>query len=137
MILVDSNIWAYYLDAGCKEHKRVAAQLPRLLGDQELLMPSVVQLELVHYLVKRLGSQSGPALDAFLGQAAEIVPLSGGLVVEAARLLQAHRDSGIGGRDCVLLVAAKRHEATLFTNDKALARAAAKLDVPVVNPAAP
>ncbi|MHB1261287.1 MAG: type II toxin-antitoxin system VapC family toxin [Thermoplasmatota archaeon] len=136
-MLVDSNVWAYCFDAGAKEHPRVKTALPRMLGDDDLLMPTVVQIEVVHYLVKRLGKDAGPAVDTFLAQAAEVEPLTGGIVAEAARLLVAQRATGIGGRDAALLVMAKRHAATLLTNDRDLAKVAKAMGIPVANPASP
>lgn len=57
---------------GATEHGRVKASLPRLLGDEELLMPTIVQMEVVHYLVKRLGGSAREAIDTFLAQAAAV-----------------------------------------------------------------
>lgn len=136
LILVDSNIWAYFFDANTKEHSRVKATLPQMLGHDDLLMPTIVQLEVLHYLVRRLGPAAEPAVDTFLAQTAEVEPLSGGVTVEAARLLLAHHGSGIGSRDAALLVMAKRHAATLFTNDKDLATVAKALGLAIRNPVA-
>lgn len=136
MILVDANVWAYFFDANTKEHARVKATLPRLLGDDELLMPTVVQMEVVHYLVKRLGVAAAEAVDTFLAQAASVEPLTGGITAEASRLLLAQHASGIGGRDAALLVMAKRHEASIFTNDKDLAKVAKSMGLKVANPVA-
>lgn len=136
MILVDANIWDYFVDANTKEHPRVKTTLPKLLGDEELLMPTVVQMEVVHYLVRRLGPDAAPAIDTFLAQAAEVEPLTGGVTAEAARLLLAHATSGIGGRDACLLVMAKRREASILTNDKILAKVARSMGLKVSNPLA-
>lgn len=134
MILVDANIWAYFFDANTKEHARVRTALPRLLGDAELLMPTVVQIEVIHYLVRRMGADAAPAIDTFLGQTAEVEPLTGGVTAEAARLLLAHHAAHIGGRDAAILVMAKRHDATILTNDKDLARIAKTMGLKVTNP---
>lgn len=135
MILVDTNIWAYFFDANAKEHARVKVSLPRLLGESEILMPTVVQMEVVHYLVRRLGPGASIAVDTFLAQAAEVEALTGGITAEAAHLLLAEHSSGIGGRDACLLVMAKRREASLFTNDKTLAKVAKSMGLEVANPA--
>ena len=135
MILVDSNVWVYFLDASTKEHARVNAALPRLMDEEELLVPTLVQMEVVQYLVKRLGAGAGAAVDAFLAQAAEVAPLTGGITSEAARLLLAHHGDGIGGRDASLLVMAKRHSATILSNDKALVKVAKAMGLRTANPA--
>ncbi len=134
MILVDANVWAYFLDAGTREHARVKAALPRLLGEEELLMPTVVQMEVVHYLVRRLGPRAAEAVDTFLAQAAEVAALTGGVTVEASRLLLAHHATGIGGRDATLLVMAKRHGAALLTHDKGLAKVAKAMGLKTLDP---
>lgn len=134
MILVDANIWAYFFDSNTKEHARVRTSLPRMMGDEELLMPTVVQMEVVHYLVRRMGPGAGSAIDTFLSQAAEIERLTGGITAEAARLLLAHHSTGIGSRDACLLVTAKRREATILSNDKTLAQVAQAVDVALENP---
>ena len=136
MILVDANIWAYFFDANAKEHGRVKSSLPRLLGDEELLMPTIVQMEVVHYLVKRLGANGREAVDTFLAQAASVEPLTGGITAEAARLLLDQHATGIGGRDAALLVMARRHDATILTSDKDLAKVAKAIGVQTTNPAA-
>jgi predicted nucleic acid-binding protein len=137
VILVDANIWAYFLDANTKEHSRVKAALPRLLGDEELLVPTIVQMEVIHYLVKRLGAMAADAIDTFLAQTASVEPLTGGITAEAARLLLSQYGTGIGGRDAALLVMAKRHATTLLTNDKGLAKVAKAMGLKVDNPASP
>lgn len=137
MILVDSNTWIYFFDANTGEHAKVKVALPRLLGEHELLMPTLVQVEVVHYLVRQLGAKAAEAVDTFLAQASEVEPLTGGIVVEAAHLLLAHHASGIGGRDASLLVMAKRHDASILTNDKALAKVAKSMGLKVANPASP
>ncbi len=134
MILVDSNVWIYFLDANTKEHARVSTALPRLMDEEDLLIPAVVQMEVVHYLVRRRGAKAADAIDTFLAQAAEVEVLTGGVVVEAGRLMFAHVDTGIGGRDAALLVMAKRRDATLLTNDKPLAKVAKAMGLTVVNP---
>ncbi len=134
MILVDAIVWAYFFDANTKEHARVKASLPRLLGDDELLMPTIVQIEVIHYLVKQMGPSASGAVDTFLAQAAEVEPLTGSITGEAARLLLAHHATRIGGRDAALLVMAKRHDATILTNDKDLAKVAKTMGLKVANP---
>lgn len=136
MILVDSNVWIHYLDATLPEHAKVAERMEGLLAGEEVLTPAVVQLEVIHHLVLRLGKAASDAVDAFLAFPGEVGPLAGRHVSEAARLLLTHRGSGIGSRDAALLVMAQRTGATLVTADKPLLKLAKKLDIPVVNPAA-
>lgn len=135
MILADSNIWIYYLDASTKEHAKVKRALPRALAEG-LLMPTIVQMEVIHYLVRRLGANAEPHVETFLAQEAEIEPLTGGVTVEASRLLLAHRETGIGGRDACLLAIARRREAKVFTNDGPLTKGATALGLRTADPVA-
>ncbi len=134
MILVDSNIWIYHLDAATKEHAEVRKRLPPLLNEG-LLMPTVVQMEVIHYLVRRLGPEAQPDVETFLSQECEIEPLSSRTTLEASRLLIQHAHAGIGGRDAVLLATAQRRDAGLATHDTALADVAGRLDIKTSDPA--
>lgn len=135
MILVDSNVWIYLLDAGTSEHDRVRERLPSLLDDAELLLPAVVQMEVVHYVERALGPEEAQTVVAdFLSTSGRVVPLDGGTVARAADLLL-DAAPGIGGRDAALLVTCREHDARLATNDEALAAAAEATGLDTVNPA--
>lgn len=134
MILVDSNIWIYHLDAATKEHATVRQRLPPLL-DEGLLVPTVVQMEVIHYLVRRLGPEAQGDVETFLSQECEIAPLSSRITLEASRLLIQHAKAGIGGRDSVLLATAQRRDAALATHDRVLADVAGRLDIKTSDPA--
>jgi predicted nucleic acid-binding protein len=136
LILVDSNVWVYYLDAALSEHTRVSDRMDGILPGEEVLIPAVVQLEVIHHLVLRLGKAATEAVHAFLAFPGEVEPLTGRHAAEAARLLLAHRASGVGSRDAALLLLAQRTGATLVTSDKPLLKLAKKLDVPTINPTA-
>lgn len=135
MILPDANVWIYLLDATTPQHKAVRTRLPRLMQDVDVLIPAVIQMEVLHYMVRRLGADAADAIDAFLTQPAEIAPLTAEVTGEAARLLMTHRATGIGGRDAAILVIARRKQATLLTNDKALTKVATAMGITVENPA--
>ena len=136
MILVDSNVWVYYLDAALPEHPKVSERMDEILPGEDVLIPAAVQLEVIHHLVLRLGKAATDAVDTFLAFPGEVEPLSRRNVSEAARLLLSHRASGVGSRDATLLVLAQRTGATLVTADKPFLKLAKKLDVTTVNPAA-
>lgn len=134
MILVDANVWVYFLDADLDEHPKVRAWLPRALTEEDALIPALVQVEVLHYLARQLGDDAASTFEAFLAHPGEIEPLTGSVVAEASRLLLAHRGQGIGGRDAALLVTAKRAQASIATADKALAKVARKIGVKSVDP---
>lgn len=134
MILVDSNTWVYYFDEGLPEHAKVAPRLEALLETEDLLMPTLVQIEVAHYVVRRLGAQAGPTLDAFFALPASVHAFAGEDAKAAVRILQESSREGIGGRDAALLQAALANGVSLLvTGDAALAKAARKRDVPTRN----
>lgn len=133
-MLVDANVWVYFLDADLKEHAKVRKWLPSALASTEALIPTLVQIEVLHYLARQMGDTAPEAIETFLAHPGEVEPLTGSVVAEASRLLLSHRGEGIGGRDAALLVMAKRTESRLATADKALARVARKVNVEVVDP---
>lgn len=135
MILVDANIWIYFLDAATPESKRVQAALPKLLDDHELVMPTLVQLEVVHYLVREMGARAADAIDGFLSVAAHVEPVGADMTAEAARFLLAHRGTGIGSRDAFLLVMAKHLGAGVATHDRKMASLAPSIGIEVEDPA--
>lgn len=98
-------------------------------------MPTLVQMEVVHYLVRRRGAAAKPAVETFVSQSAEVEPLSGAVTLDAARLLLTRHEQGIGGRDACLLVIARRREAILMTHDRPLAEVAASMGVSTADPA--
>lgn len=136
MILVDSNIWIYYLDTRLPESGPVGRALPDLLLSDETLLPALVQLEVVHYIARRMADRVDEAVQLFFAQPGEEEPLRTDTVTEACRVLLANADAGIGGRDAALLVIARRRGARIATADKPLAKVARKMGIAVTDPTA-
>lgn len=132
MILVDANVWIYFLDRGFPEHPAVRKHLPRLLVRDDALIPAIVQVEVIHYIARQMGERASATIDDFLSHPGEVEPLTGGAVAEAARLLLAHRADGVGGRDASILAIAKRTKAKLATADRPLAKVARAIGIDVV-----
>jgi uncharacterized protein len=135
MITIDSNIWIYYLDRSAPEHKRVARAVRKALREP-LLMTTVIQMEVAHYLVRHLGPVEGlDRLATLMGFPFEMDPLDEDAVRAALEHLARHAHLGIGGRDATLLAAmARRGSTELWTHDAALRRVPG---LTVVDPAAP
>ena len=75
MIFIDSNIWCYYFDMSAGEHEIVSKRLEEALK-REVLMNTVVVMEVAHYLIKNLGSEGERKMDVFLSYPIEIVILT-------------------------------------------------------------
>ncbi len=123
MLAIDSNIWAYYLDSTVPEHPRAARAVEKSLAG-DVLVNTVIQIEVAHYLVKRLGAVTGPeAADLFLSLPLTVDALDPSLLRDSLRLLARFTDVGIGGRDASLLASMERHGVTqLMTHDATFRR---------------
>jgi len=120
---IDSNVWAYYLDSTVPEHRRAARAVEKAM-DGEVLVNTVIQIEVAHYLVKRLGAIAGTeAADLFLTLPMTVDPLDPPLLRDALRMLARYTDVGIGGRDASLLASMERHRvARILTHDATFRR---------------
>jgi len=118
MQAIDSNIWVYYLDSSVPEHRRAARAVEKAL-EGDVLVNTVIQIEVAHYLVKRLGAVAGrEAADVFLTLPLTVDALDPSLLRDALRLLARYTGVGIGGRDASLLASMERHEVSrILTHD--------------------
>jgi predicted nucleic acid-binding protein len=123
MIMIDSNIWAYYLDADAPEHRSVAPAVRRSIREG-VLINTVVVIEVAHFLIKNLGPVLGrEKLDVFLGFPMQVDELTLNLAREATDELSKYSHLGVGGRDATLLASMRRRGVTkLMTHDEALKR---------------
>ena len=124
MLVIDSNLWIYYADRTTPEHRKVAPYLTRVLHEEEIGVNTVIQMEVAHYLVKRLGRVRGEeALRDFLRLGISVDPLDDGLVADSVTQLVEYTDVGIGGRDATVLATLRRLGTTrLATHDHAFRR---------------
>ncbi len=125
MLVVDSNLWIYYADATLPEHATVKGFLdPILEGDEPVAVNTVIQMEVAHYLIKRLGSAAGQVkARTFLGLDVEVDPLDPPRTVEAVSHLARYSDVGIGGRDATILATLRALRTTrLATHDQSFGR---------------
>lgn len=104
MLVVDSNLWIYYADSTLAEHEPVQRYLDSVLREEAVAVNTVIQMEVAHYVTRRLGSSAGlPRVQTFLELDVEVDPLSSQRVREAAIQLGDYADVGIGGRDATVL----------------------------------
>jgi predicted nucleic acid-binding protein len=121
MLMIDSNIWAYYFDADAPEHKAVVPEVERGLKEG-VLINTVISMEVAHFLIKNLGPVLGKEkLDIFMRFPFDIDELDADLVKIAIDELCTHSHLGIGGRDATLLASMRRRRIDrIMTHDKAL-----------------
>ena len=121
MLMVDSNIWAYYFDADAPEHKFVVPEVKKALREG-VMINTVVAMEVAHFLVKNLGPVLGKEkFDTFLGFPLAVDELDSELVRAAVGELCRYSHLGIGGRDATLLASMRRKRVErIMTHDEAL-----------------
>lgn len=121
MILIDSNMWCYYFDESCKEHKYVVKELEKIIKKEEIIINTVIIMELAHFLIKNLGPINGKKkLEVFLSFPMKIFDLNYDRVKESINMLCEHSHLGIGGRDATLLSTMKKAKTNkIFTHDDA------------------
>jgi len=123
MIMIDSNIWAYYFDADAPEHKAVVAEVEKALLEGALIN-TVVVMEVAHFLIKNLGPVlGGEKLGVLLSFPMQVDELTLGSAREATGELSKYSHLGVGGRDATVLASMHRRGVNrLMTHDEALKR---------------
>jgi len=136
MYCLDANIWVYYLDADLQEHQFVRSEVADLLRSEALFTTTVIQMEVIHYLSNQVAN-SESTVDRFLNlEGTAVAPLTTDDVRRANEILNAHQNTGLGGRDATILAAAERRDVTeLWTHDTDMKRVADdSLDIGVHDP---
>lgn len=138
MILPDSNIWIYAIDARADEHEKARDWFHR--ADEEgFLVPTIVQLEVLHHVDRNVEAEHErePLVSSLFSFPADTEPLSPSTVRKAYEELEDHRETGIGGRDAALLVHALAADAALASHDQQLLKAALRAGLDFHDPIAP
>lgn len=110
MNVVDSSGWLEYLANGPNAH-HFAVPLQKI---RDLIVPTISMYEVFKIMSQRQGEASAFEAAALMHQG-EVVPLSEGLAVSAARL---SRQLALPMADSIILATASAHGATLWTQDK-------------------
>jgi len=107
--VVDSSAWLEYFADG----PNAGAFAPPIQATAELVVPSITLFEVFKRVYQQRGE--GPALQAVaLMQQGQIIDLDAPVALAAAKL---SADSKLPLADSVVLATARRHEATLWTQD--------------------
>ncbi|TFH28614.1 MAG: type II toxin-antitoxin system VapC family toxin [Promethearchaeota archaeon] len=121
IIFLDSNYWIYLFDQTTKEHAFIKNHFESIYGKYQLASNTVVLLETMHYLVKRLGSELVRekwklfmAMDLIIDE----LTLTGVNAIFEEFVKYFH--TGIGGRDASILASMKRlgNIQTLISHDQ-------------------
>jgi len=104
MLIIESNIWAYYFDTDIPEHPYVVDRVEQALRSETISINTVIIIEVAHFLVKNLGPVvGGKKLKAFLSFPFTVIDFDYELTLKAVELLTKYSHQGIGGRDATIL----------------------------------
>ena len=109
MYMVDSNIWVYYFDENLPEHSTVVKYLDPLIKQENISTSTIILMEVIHYLFKRLGPVIGYEKSHIfqLGHF-ETLEFTSKDLDEFLDMFQKVSHHGIGGRDVTILVCMKK-----------------------------
>lgn len=133
IVFIDSNYWIYLLDKTCEEHGYIAEHFKDLYDSASLAINTVVMVEVMHYLVKRLGPtvakekwQLFSSIDFIIGN------LEFDQLDSIYNVLSKFSHTGIGGRDATILSFMEDNNITkLCTHDKAFKKIP---DIEIIDP---
>ncbi len=134
LVFLDSNYWIYLLDQTTEEHSIIKKHFNQNYENYQFASNSVVLLEVMHYIVKRLGSELAKekwmwfmAIDLRIDELT--LPCVEKTFIEFVK----YSFTGIGGRDASILASMKRlgDIKDIFTHDKAFLRIP---DINVIDP---
>ena len=109
MYMIDSNIWVYYFDENLPEHSIVVKYLDPLIKQENIATSTIILMEVIHYLFKRLGPVVGSEKSHIfqLGHF-ETLEFTSKDLDEFLEIFQQVSHHGLGGRDVTILVCMKK-----------------------------
>ncbi|MHA1584169.1 MAG: type II toxin-antitoxin system VapC family toxin [Promethearchaeota archaeon] len=130
LIFLDSNYWIYLFDQTTKEHAVIKDHFESIYGKYRFASNTVVLLEVMHYLLKRLGSELvKEKWEWFMAMDLMIDELTLPCVNFTFKEFLKYSHTGLGGRDASILASMKRLGTiqTLLTHDQDF------LNIPEIN----
>ena len=109
MNVVDSSAWLEYFAAGPQAGRFAAA----IEAGAELLVPSIVLLEVTRRVMQQRGEDAALQVAALLHQG-QVVPLDSGLALSAAKSGLEHK---LPLADSIIFATAQQFDATIWTMD--------------------
>ena len=129
-MLIDSQIWIYYIDPNASENKCVTSYLDGneddgILFNEKIIINPVIPMEVGHTIF------GNPQLDIVLSfetitsifhfENIEIKEIDQETLMDGLNILAKYRSKGIGGRDALLMATMMKFNiSTIVTNDKSL-----------------
>lgn len=122
ILIIDTNIWAYYFDSDCPEHKSVIGKVEEALRSEQIAVNAIIVMELAHFLIKNLGPVGGgEKLGLFLQFPLVVSDFDYRNALDSAEMLKRYSHLGVGGRDAtVLAMMSAAGVKRIMTHDDAL-----------------
>jgi predicted nucleic acid-binding protein len=122
ILIIDTNIWAYYFDQDSPEHKNVVGPVEEALRHEQIAINTIIIMELAHFLVKNLGPlDGGEKLGVFLRFPLLISDFDYRSMLDSLEILKRYSHLGVGGRDAtVLALMGRAGVKRIMTHDEAL-----------------
>ncbi len=124
ILIIDTNIWAYYFAREAPEHKYVERPVDGVIrsGREEIAVNTVIVMELAHFLVKSLGPiEAREKIDLFLSFPMIVGELDYSSALDSIEELKRYSHIGIGGRDATILAFMRNASMErIMTHDEAL-----------------
>jgi predicted nucleic acid-binding protein len=122
ILIVDTNIWAYYFDQDSPEHKSVVGRVEKALKSEQIAVNTMIIMELAHFLIKNLGPvDGGEKLGLFLRFPLVINDFEYQSALDSVEMLKRYSHLGVGGRDATILALMSRTGMKkIMTHDEAL-----------------
>ncbi len=133
IIFIDSNYWIYLFDAATIEHTHIKNHFKKIFDTHKLAVNVVVLIEVMHYLVRRLGNQIAKDKWKLFSR---IDFVSTDIIFEDldnifTELIN-YSHTGIGGRDATIINSMKSQNITeICTHDKSFQKIP---DIHVIDP---
>ncbi|MDF1541314.1 MAG: type II toxin-antitoxin system VapC family toxin [Candidatus Thorarchaeota archaeon] len=124
MILIDTNIWAYYFDTTLSEHPQVIKPVEVALRKNQAAINATIVVETLHYLIKRLGPLvGGEKAHVFMNYGIPLYSLDEETLNLTRKKLCEYSHLGIGGRDASILATMEKETIyKIMTHDHAFKR---------------
>lgn len=123
-IFLDSNYWIYLFDETTPEHKYVKDHFNEIFNNYQIVVNVIVLIEVMHYLIKRLGTNIGKSKWNLFSS---IDFICDGLSFHELDLIfvefSRYVHTGIGGRDATILASMNKMAVkTIGTHDQSFKR---------------
>lgn len=117
---IDANYWIYWFDERLPEHDSVDRVMQSAIRGGAVVS-TVTLMEVAHYFRTFPSDLLAEKMDTIASLSTlDLVDFTSGILIDSIEFLSTYSQSGLGGRDCVILATMKSiGSRVLLTHDKA------------------